>query len=365
MHFLILSGANERAIVAAARDLKSQGIGFSIIARPSKDPIAGTFLAPHIIATRSIDRLDIDDLAQTLSRVRPQLPERLIYLPTSEALNRLVLQHQQRLEQEYGLEIPLPDLDTYATLSDKARFNALARGFGLELPPTEQEPRTAPLPLVAKPHSEFSPHTGAKLYPVLIFDEPQRQAFFAEAAEEDYFYQRYVDGQSHYYLFFFDHQGQAYSLFQENIAQQPNGKSIVAAQTCPCPSGDFLEKITACIRSTGFFGFCMVEAITLNGKSYLIELNPRLWGPLSLAIHAGFHMHWLGKPESAVQPAPLASPARYTWLSGMVRTRLSGGRLRWYPGKKRLFFRHLPSFLRGDIYLQQINTLGMAARELL
>lgn len=365
MHFLILSGANERAIVAACRDLLESGVGFSIIARPGRDPIVGSFLAPYIQAQRSRDQLDIDDLAATLLTFRHRLPERLIYLPASEALNRLVLENRQRLETECRLEISLPALETYRTLSDKSRFNALAETFGLELPPREPAPRTAPLPLVAKPHAEFSRSGGAKLYPALLFEESQRQQFFAEADEGDYFFQRYIDGQSHYYLFFFGRDGQAVSLFQENIAQQPNGKSIVAAQTCPCPSEDFLEKISACIRSTGFFGFCMVEAITRDGKSYLIELNPRLWGPLSLAIHAGFRMHWLGDPESAAQPAAQSEPARYAWFSGMVRTRLDGGRLRWYPGKRRQFLRQFLAFLRSDIYLQRINTLEMAARELL
>lgn len=364
MHFLILSGANERAIVAACRNLLTEGVGFSIIARPIKDPIIGSFLAPYIVAERTSDALDIEDLITTLDRVRHQLPSRLIYLPASEALNRLVLAHRGRLETEAGLEIPLPSPEIYQTLSDKASFNALAYRFGLETPPREENPATAALPIVAKPYAEFSPSSGQKLYPVLIFEEAQREVFLKRPSAGDYFFQRYVNGQSYYYLFFFDGHGGAVSLFQENIAQQPGGKSIVAAQLCACPSQEFLEKLTECINSTGFFGFCMVEAIQVEGKNYLIELNPRLWGPFALAVDAGFQVRWLANPAEMAQPAP-AGPLYYAWLSGMLQTWRAKGRLRWYSHLRGKFFRHLPAFIFSDIYLRKINTLRMAARELL
>ncbi|MGC3983326.1 MAG: hypothetical protein QM777_00590 [Pseudorhodoferax sp.] len=364
MHFLILSGANERAIVAACRDLRSDGIGFSIIARPRQDPVARSFLSAHVVATRSQDALDVDDLVQTILAVRHRLPARLIYLPASEALNRLVLQHRERLTRECSLEIPLPPLATYELLSDKASFNALAQQFGLELPPSETSPGTAPLPLVAKPHAEFDAATHRKLYPVLMFEEHERRAFFAKENVSNYFFQRFVQGASHYYLMFFDRTGRCASLFQENMAQQPGGKSILAAQSCDCPSPEFLERLTRCIGSTGFFGFCMVEAITVQGRSYLIELNPRLWGPLSLATRAGFRIAWLGAPEAMVPPAPLDRTVRYAWLSGMLGTRLAGHKIRWYHRKRRDFYTHLWSFVRQDIYCGALASLPMAAREL-
>nr|WP_145547541.1 hypothetical protein [Variovorax boronicumulans] len=364
MHFLILSGANERAIVAACRNLSSDGIGFSIIARPRHDPIARSFLSPHIVATRTQDVLDVDDLVQTILTVRDRMPTRLIYLPASEALNRLILLHRERIAKECRLEIPLPSLATYERLSDKASFNALARQFGLELPPTESSPGTAPLPLVAKPHAEFDAATQRKLYPVLMFEENERRAFFAKENVSNYFFQRFVQGSSHYYLMFFDRDGRCASLFQENMAQQPGGKSILAAQSCDCPSPDFLERLTRCIGSTGFYGFCMVEAITVEKRSYLIELNPRLWGPLSLALRAGFRIAWLGAPETMSPPAPPHRTVRYAWLSGMLTTRLAGRKIRWYPRKRRDFYRHLWSFVRQDIYCSTPASLPMAAREL-
>lgn len=362
MHFLILSGANERAIVAACRSLIADGVGFSIIARPLKDPLLRSHLRPHIVATREQDALNVDDLICTLQSVRDQLPDRLLYLPASEALNRLVLSHRARLETECRLEIPLPDLSVYEVLSDKARFNALAQRFGMALPPIVEAPRTAPLPLVAKPHTEFDPKTGLKLYPVLMLEEAQRTKFFQSEDPDAYFYQRYLDGRSHYYLFFFDRNGGCVALFQENIAQQPEGKSILVAQSCPCPSAEFLEQLTRCIRSTGFHGFCMVEAITVSERSYLIELNPRLWGPLSLAIRAGFQISWLGRPERMKTPAQPCQGVRYAWLSGMLRTKLDGGRIRWY--RRQGFYSELLAFLRQDIYLSALSTLPMALREL-
>ena len=364
MHFLIFSGANERAILAACNSLAAENIGFSIIARPRNDPIAKSRLGRFVAAVRQSDALDINDLVRTIQAVRSSLPARLLYLPTSEALNRLVLQHRDQLGEECGLEIPMPAQQTYETLSDKSTFNALAQRFGIVLPPPVDDAEASPLPLVAKPRHEFSPQTGEKLYPELLFTEAQRRAFLDGRTGHSYFYQRYLDGASHYYLFFFDGHGRHAALYQQNLAQQPNGKSIVAAQSCVCPDSDFMEKVTACIGSTGFVGFCMVEAMTVAGTSYLIELNPRLWGPLSLALRCGFRISWLGNPSAMVAPAQPARPARYAWLSGMWRSRRNGGALRWYPQGRAQFVRHLWSFLRGDIYLNSPRTWSMALREL-
>jgi hypothetical protein len=366
MHILILSGANERAIVAACDSMMADGIGFSIIARPRNDPVARSHLARFVVAVRKSDTLDIDDLVRTLRQVRPSLPARLLYLPASEALNRLVLQHRERLERECALEIPMPEREVYETLSDKSRFNALAQQFGIALPPALDDAVSPALPLVAKPRNEFSLLTGEKLYPELIFTETQRSAFLARHAPDGaYFYQQYLDGASHYYLFFFDGKARHAVLFQQNLAQQPNGKSIVVAQSCPCPDPVFLDRISVCIASTGFFGFCMVEAMAVDDRSYLIELNPRLWGPMALALQAGFRIKWLGDPAAMVQPLlPPARPVRYAYLAGMWRARRNGGSLRWYPQGRAQFIRHLLSFLREDVYLKTPRTWPMAIREL-
>jgi predicted ATP-grasp superfamily ATP-dependent carboligase len=364
MHFLIFSGANERAILAACRNLAADKIGYSIIARPRNDPIARSHLRRFVVSVRQSDALDIEDVVRAIAQVRGRLPRRLVYLPASEALNRLVLQHRERLSNECGLEIPMPTQQVYETLSDKARFNALAQQFGVTLPPALASANEAPLPLVAKPQREFSLRTGEKLYPELIFTEAQRSAFLSKQAGDGYFYQGYLDGASHYYLFFFDGKGRHAALFQQNLAQQPNGKSIVAAQSCACPDPAFLEKIQACIASTGFSGFCMVEAMTVAGTSYLIELNPRLWGPMELALRCGFRIAWLGEPDAMVAPALPRRPVRYAWLSGMWRSQRSGGSLRWFPQGRAHFPRHLLSFLHGDIYLNSPRTWPMAWREL-
>ena len=334
VHFLILSGANERAIVASCRHLESEGIGFSIIARPRRDPLPRSPFRSRVLARRRLDSLDIEDIVATIRSVRDRMPERVLYLPASEALNRLFLAHRDRLQSECRLEITLPSAAIYATVSDKASFNALAETFRIAIPATLPSADNAAIPFVAKPCREFSAQTGKKLYPELILTEAQRRAFLAGTASGEFFCQRYIDGTSYYYLFFFAPDGRDICLIQRNLAQQPHGKSILAAETSPDPDPVFHARIVDCIRSTGFTGFCMVEMMLDETGSYLIEANPRLWGPFSLALDAGFRLRWLAAPQTSSQPEPGQKTVRYAWLSGMLRTLLDGESIRWFPNTR-------------------------------
>ncbi len=68
--------------------------------------------------------------------------------------------------------------------------------------------------------------------------------------------------------------------------QQPGGKSIVFAKTVDSIYG-FEEEIFNELHNLGYRGPFMMELLKdAKGVNYFIEINPRFWGPLQLAVDA-------------------------------------------------------------------------------
>lgn len=357
---LAFSGANERAVVAVCRAFARRGLRCAIVARPGPDPIRLTRYRRWIEAERRSDGLDLDDLLGCVEAVAARHPgTRLVFLPTAESVNRLVLRHRQRFERA-GLTVPLVDEATYLAVSDKARLLELAAGFDLQAPPALDGPDPAALPLVAKPRSEFAPDSGLKLYPELLFDREALARFVAGHDLDQYFFQRYLDGASYYYLMHLDRAGRASFAYQRNLVQQANGKSIVAAELCACPDEAVRARLEALFGHLGYHGYAMVEMMALDGRLHLIEVNPRFWGPWTLADRAGFVPEACdGRPL----PAAPARRGRYLWLGGWLAERAARRRLRRYPGARPLPLATTLSLACADVYLRP-DTLMLFLREL-
>jgi len=345
-HYVIFSGANERAIVACCRDLSRHGLPFSIIARPTHDKISLTAYRKNIARYRTQDALNAEDMLAQIAALRAQYPDkRLLFVPTAESVNRLILLHRARFSAA-GLTITLCAASLYLTLSDKSTCNALAHSFGIKTPEPIAMPDESQLPLVAKPVTEFSRLSGKKLYPQLLFTAAHIADFNQRYRNENYFYQRFIDGKSYYLLMFVD-RSVVKCLWQRNLLQQAEGKSIIAAEICACPDPQFESSAIAMLQSTGFSGFIMIEMMQEQGISFLIEANPRLWGPLQLALDQGFTLRWLGL--SGIYPDALPRRRKYFWLGGLLWNRAERKPVRHFGDPGNLLRR----FIQGEIYSQR------------
>lgn len=342
-HYVIFSGANERAIVACCRSFTQNNIPFSIIARPANDKILQTSYKKRIARFRTQDSLYVEDLLIQITALKKSYPDiRLIFVPSAESINRIILDNREAFLAA-GLVIMLCDNALYSLLSDKSTFNALAHSYGISLPEQIENLAEEQLPVVAKPVTEFSLKSGKKLYPQLLFSREQMRAFSHNFAGESFFLQRYVDGQSYYLLLFMD-VIQVKVLWQKNILQQADGKSVIAAEICACPDGDFESSAINMLREQGFVGFIMIEMMQENGISYLIEANPRLWGPFQLAIDHGFNPAWLslsGKYNTVTQ-----KKRSYFWLNGLLLNLAEGKTIRTFSNQPG----YVTRFLGGEIY---------------
>ncbi len=203
VRYVIFTGANERAVIAVCRHFWRNAIACSLIARPGQDPLRKTRFAKWIDASRRADQLDVDDMLAALAQIKSAYPsERLIFLPTAESIIRMVLDQREAFEAG-GLEVRLVGKALYERISDKSSFLELMGERGMALPPQLQRDVASDLPLVAKPNYEVSRRSGQKLYPELIFTRQALKEFLASDTADEYFFQRYLDGRSYYFLAFF------------------------------------------------------------------------------------------------------------------------------------------------------------------
>ncbi len=283
---LIFSGYNQRAVIAFLRTVDNYDLNYAIIAKSDKDDIFLTEYKDRVLYTRKAQMLELDDIKNAVNVIKSAIhADQLLIAPSTEALNRFMLIN--RVEFEYmGCIVPLPDIDTYELISDKFRFSALCKEKGIPVPKEITLTDTFAR-MVAKPKQYVSVISGEVLSPVLIINKEKFIEFRNEYNEEDFYYQEFIDGRSLYLLYYYNHNGRIYKFSQENYAQQPEGKSIVAAISSGIHNSDISSKFEKLFQDMNYHGFIMVE-IRLKGKEpYMIEANPRFWGPSQLFVDAG------------------------------------------------------------------------------
>ncbi len=138
------------------------------------------------------------------------------------------------------------------------------------------------IPFVLKPFKNII--DGAVLYPFIIQTESEAREILNSVPQNLYFAQKYINGQSYYCCGYLSPNGKFSLYWQENLLQQPNGKSIVFARSCQNP-GIKEQQIIAGLKRKGFYGPFMIEFLKKEKFIFIfIEINPRFWGPLQLGV---------------------------------------------------------------------------------
>lgn len=326
---LIFSGYNPRAVIAFLRTLTLHHIDYAIIAKSQEDAIFLSAYAPQVLAVRKKKELDIEDIKNCLDLIKEKQPaSSYVVAPSTEALNRFFLENRHYFES-LSVEIPLVDERLYATVSDKKSFSELCRLNGLAIPTEYQSLEQAALPFVAKP-MEYTGCDKKIFSPVLIYSDADKKEFEKNYPIQDFYFQTLVKGQSYYLLYYFAQGGDVYKFSQKNIAQQPQGKSMVAALPATLHHDEISKKYEALLKKIGFHGLIMVEIIEKEEGGYvMIEANPRFWGPSQLFVDNGMNffepfLYDLGLLPMKPSLSPASFPHPYFWYGGIALTRKEG-----------------------------------------
>ena len=123
--------------------------------------------------------------------------------------------------------------------------------------------------------------------PVLIESEAALENLRRRSIRpEHHFVQDYIEGPSFYYCGLYRDGEKLLSFGQRTLTQQPDGRAVVRAIPFPLPT-EIVRKADEMMSSLRWQGLMMMELKESRGSHYAIECNPRVWGPLQLAVDNG------------------------------------------------------------------------------
>ena len=349
---IIFSGFNQRAIIAFLRTLEKNSIKYAIIAKSDDDEIFNTSYKEKVILTRNNVELEIEDLTYCIEYVKKQFDVKsCLIAPSTESLNRFILEYREYFE-DIGCTIPIVGEELYKLISDKILFNNLCLKWGIKVPESIDISKKVKFPIVAKPKV----YTLGKqtFYPVIINSAEELNEFFEENIFEQYYYQRYITGESIYILYYFSKGGQVYSFSQKNLVQQSNGKSMIAAIPTDFHDTKEAKKYENMLKKIGFFGLVMIEVKKENNDIYMIEANPRFWGPSQLFVDVGmnffeFLLYDYGYVES-VKCININKDIKYFWYGGLLNEIRNKKDIKFYVDKEEFYIK-LKEWIKSDFII--------------
>lgn len=352
---IVFSGYNQRAVIAFLRTLRDNEVNnYAIIASSDEDPILLTDYVYKVVYVRKNKQLSLPEIWFAIQQAYDTYKENsCMIVPSTEALNRFLLQNRCFFEAK-GCTIPLVDEEMYASISDKEKFWKICDQNGLCVPELITCNDGYRVPFVAKPKRYFA-SDGRVYSPVIVRSEKEYTEFMGQYDTDDFDLQEYISGTSYYLLFFFSKTGAVYKFSQENYMQQSGGKSMIAAG---CSTLHLDETITGkyeeLFLQLGFTGLIMIELRKKEKDYYMIEANPRFWGPSQLFCDAGYNLFEYFLCDYGIIARPQTREIdyhmRYFWSGGLKGRSVEDEDCMWLGNGKQEVTENLDSFLECDIY---------------
>jgi len=318
---ILFTGFNQRAVIAFLRSLAKNNVDCAIVAKSESDTIMLSKYRGSVCCVRRNNNLILSDILSIIEDIKKiKNADEYIIAPSTEGLNRFLLNNRASFGSE--IIIPIVDKSLYEIISDKYSFSSLCRNMNFCVPSEYSTIDNTKIPFVAKP-KKYLDDNGKTYSPVLIFSKSEEQKFYEDHNSEDFYFQEYVCGDSYYLLYYFLSNGCAIRYSQQNIAQQPQGKSIVAAVSSRVHKEMIADDYESLFHKLGYRGFVMIELRKTDKEYYMIEANPRFWGPSQLFIDAGVDLfsaflYDYGIIDKLPNFNDFADEARYFWHGGII-----------------------------------------------
>lgn len=351
---IIFSGYNQRAVVAFVRALEKNKIKkYKIIASGEEDPILKTSYQDKVYYVRNSKELNKQEIYPLLRTIVKETENgKAIIVPSTEGLNRFLVENKKEIE-DLGVTIPLVENELYSIISDKRTFWELCKENKLVVPRMVHISSEYEFKYVAKPIKYIS-NSGQRLIPIIVDSKEKHKDFIDNFDQSDFDIQEYVDGESIYLLYYFSKNGNNLSFSQRNLVQQPQGKSMVVSISWDTHHQKISENYISLFRKIGFFGFAMVELRKKGEMYYMIEANPRMWGPSQLYVDSGvpFIEAFLAD-YGEIRDIPnqtCKEPTAYFWSGGIRKTLMEDSDCIWLEGGKELVENNYELIMEADIY---------------
>lgn len=280
------------------------------------DPLAGT-----------------DTYTAAVGRLLEAHPAQVV-LPVTEAATLALLERRDRFA---GVQIPTSDLERFRRAADKEAVLTLARDLGIAVPAqwtATGAPGDSPAippeqyPVVVKPaRSVVGPEGNRRKVGVRYAGTPEQlgqtlREFGAEAGP--FLIQAKVQGPG-LGVFLLRWGGRVMASFAHRRIREkpPSGGVSVCSESVALPD-PLLDQSRRLLEALDWNGVAMIEykRDDRTGRNCLMEINPRFWGSLQLAIDAGVDFPWYLLQASMGHDVPTVTH----WRTG-IRSRWCWGEI--------------------------------------
>lgn len=350
---IIFSGYNNRAIIAFCRFADQYGLPYSIIASSERDYVLLSEYKKKVKYIRTSSVLDIDEVREMISTVRTG--PNVYILPSSEYLVRFFLINRAFFE-ELKIFIPVVEIDVYKLVSDKYSFSKICEQNGLTVPKDSEEINDFDFPFVIKPKEFFDRNNSVQFKPIIVKNKSEQNRALKIIKVKDYYCQEYIEGKSFYLLYHISKFGKSILYSQENLIQQADGASLIASKSSNIHNNEIATSFLNLLKKIGFWGLIMIEVKYFNGKYYMIEANPRLWGPSQLFVDAnvGIFHQWLHELDFALDEfVGIPKEVSYFWSGGLIENLLQQKEIAFHDYSAQRFFLDYHHWVKADLYLRE------------
>ncbi len=326
----LVIGGDSRVALAVVRSLGRRGIPVAV-AGYSRNTLAGSsrYAGRKLVVPDPF--MDPDSLAHAL-REEARLHPDTVWIPATDEVLAVVDRIRDQLP---GIRLPFPPSSVLELAWDKGKLAEFASVCGLAVPRTRR-PRSASeaveaagdlgFPVILKPsRSKMRTKNGFREGLVRSVRDLQELvgAWERENANIPFpLLQEQIPGHGEG-IFVLADQGRVVARFAHRRIREkpPSGGVSVLRESVAVP--EFLtEPVDRLIQALGWHGACMVEfrIDARDGKPYLMEINPRFWGSLQLAVDAGmdfpFLLYRLALGEKLDPVEPYRTGVRSRWVLG-------------------------------------------------
>lgn len=290
---IICADLNLRATIASIRALRYEDVDLII---GTAGYISGFLSIPGLLGNfKKIKHFWFykakteDEFIASLVVLGAKLKAPTIFFPMGEKVLRWAVKNKDILKSS-NILVPSHDFKLYEKISNKYSFIKICEKFKLNVPEElPQLPKEYLFPYVVKARKMVWGDDQVLEAPVLVKSLKTHQEILKRKLNSiEHIAQPYIDGPSFYYCALYSNGSIILRFVQQTLIQQPGGKSVICAIPSKIPIKVY-TKIDKLFESIQWSGALMVELKLYKGIYYIIECNPRLWGPLQCAIDNGIN----------------------------------------------------------------------------
>lgn len=328
----LVTDVHLRAVLAGIRGLGRAGV--RVVATSSRRTAAGRLSRYCSRSVTGPDPVtDPEPFAAFVARLAAGRAPLLVYPGHEAAIDALI-----RAGPAGRVPLAYPTLAGLAAVRDKARLPDLASAAGLRTPSTlavasgeELRRHHPPLPFVVKPA-----RTGQTLRAtVLVESDEQLAALLARVPSGDpLLVQERVRGPLRAVALVVTPEGRVAARFEQVSRRTfPSEVGVSSEAVSVAPDPELVARSAEMLRLAGFGGLAQLQFVDSAAGPRLIDVNPRYYGSMPLALAAGVNLpaawHAVSLGRGPARPADYRAGVTFRWLESDLVTAGKGdvGRL--------------------------------------